>query len=99
MASALEVPVAAIPRGAQRAEPRASRPRVLAYPQLVIGGAAFALLLVGAVLGPLVVPYGPTEADFAAALSGPSATHVLGTDQLGRDSLSRAVSGARLSLV
>jgi ABC-type dipeptide/oligopeptide/nickel transport system permease subunit len=47
----------------------------------------------------VVVGYSPTEADFSAALSGPSASHVFGTDQLGRDSLSRAMSGARLSLL
>jgi peptide/nickel transport system permease protein len=76
-----------------------SRPRVFAYPQLVIGGATLALLLLGAVFGPLLVGYGPTDADFSAALTGPSAGHVLGTDQLGRDSLSRALSGARLSLL
>jgi ABC-type dipeptide/oligopeptide/nickel transport system permease subunit len=47
----------------------------------------------------MLVGYSPTDADFSAALSGPSPGHVLGTDQLGRDSLSRAVSGARLSLL
>jgi ABC-type dipeptide/oligopeptide/nickel transport system permease subunit len=75
------------------------RLRLRAYPQLVIGSVAFAILVIAAVFGPMVVRYGPTEADFSAALSGPSTSHVLGTDQLGRDSLSRALSGARLSLV
>jgi len=89
----------AAPLGAQRTIVSTSRPRILAYPQLLIGGVAFALLFVGAALGPLVVRYGPTDADFSAALSGPSASHVFGTDQLGRDSLSRALSGARLSLL
>jgi ABC-type dipeptide/oligopeptide/nickel transport system permease subunit len=72
--------------------------RILAYPQLVIGCAVLALLLFGAIFGPAVVGYGPTDADFSAAMTGPSAAHVLGTDQLGRDSLSRALSGARISL-
>ena len=99
MARAVGVPIAAVAHGAPSAWASASRPRVLAYPQLVIGGVAFALLLVGAVLGPLVVGYSPMAADFSAALSGPSASHVFGTDQLGRDSLSRAMSGARLSLL
>jgi len=70
-----------------------------AYPQLVIGSAVLVLLLVGAVFGPLVVRYGPTDTDFSAALRGPSWAHVLGTDQLGRDSLSRALAGARLSML
>ena len=99
MASAVEVPVAAAPRAALRTSPSAARRRLLAYPQLLIGGVAFALLLVGALFGPLIVQYGPIETDFTAALTGPSASHVVGTDQLGRDSLSRALSGARLSLV
>jgi peptide/nickel transport system permease protein len=78
---------------------RARRPRLLAYPQLVIGAAALSLLLGGAAFGPVLVGYSPTDADFLAALTGPSPGHVLGTDQLGRDSLSRALSGARLSLL
>jgi ABC-type dipeptide/oligopeptide/nickel transport system permease subunit len=99
MASAAAPAAPAVPRGAAGAAVRRPRPRLLAYPQLVIGGAALALLLVGALVGPLVVGYSPTDADFSAASSGPSPGHVLGTDQLGRDSLSRALSGARLSLV
>jgi peptide/nickel transport system permease protein len=37
--------------------------------------------------------------DFSAALRGPTWAHLLGTDQLGRDSLSRALAGARLSML
>jgi ABC-type dipeptide/oligopeptide/nickel transport system permease subunit len=96
MANAIAVGPPAVARPASA---RASRPRLSAYPQLVIGAAALALLFVGAVFGPMLVGYSPTDADFSAALSGPSPGHVLGTDQLGRDSLSRAVSGARLSLL
>jgi ABC-type dipeptide/oligopeptide/nickel transport system permease subunit len=70
-----------------------------AYPQLVVGSAVLLLLIVGATVGPLLVPYGPTDTDFSAAPRGPTWTHVLGTDQLGRDSLSRALAGARLSMV
>ena len=99
MASAVGVPVAAAPRAVLRTSPSPARARLIAYPQLLIGGVAFALLLVGALFGPLIVGYGPIETDFTAALTGPSASHVVGTDQLGRDSLSRALSGARLSLV
>src|SRR5919108_6389481 len=99
MASAAAPAAPAVPHGASPAAMRRSRPRLLAYPQLVIGGAALAVLLAGALVGPLVVGYSPTDADFSAALTGPSVAHVLGTDQLGRDSLSRALSGARLSLV
>lgn len=95
MARAVALPVPDAPRGATREW----RPRLLAYPQLLIGSAALTVLLVSALVGPLLVGYRPTDADFTAALSGPSASHVFGTDQLGRDSLSRALSGARLSLL
>jgi peptide/nickel transport system permease protein len=70
-----------------------------AYPQLVVGSAVLFLILLGAAVGPALVPYGPTDADFSAALRGPSWAHLLGTDQLGRDSLSRALAGARLSML
>ncbi len=73
--------------------------RLRAYPQLVIGAAALLVLIAGAAVGPVLVAYGPTAADFSATLRGPSAAHVFGTDQLGRDSLSRALSGARISLL
>jgi peptide/nickel transport system permease protein len=73
--------------------------RLRAYPQLVVGSAVLLVLIVGAAVGPLLVPYGPTDTDFSAALRGPSWAHVLGTDQLGRDSLSRALAGARLSML
>jgi peptide/nickel transport system permease protein len=70
-----------------------------AYPQLTIGGLTLLVLVIAASIGPLLVSYSPTDADFSAALAGPSAAHLLGTDQLGRDSLSRAVAGARLSML
>jgi ABC-type dipeptide/oligopeptide/nickel transport system permease subunit len=93
------VPAVAVARPAARPRASASRARILAYPQLAIGGAVLVVLLVAAAIGPLLVAYTPTEADFSAALSGPSRAHPLGTDQLGRDTLTRALYGARLSLV
>ncbi len=94
--------VAALQIAAGAATPQQiNRPRLRlrAYPQLVIGGLTLVVLVFAASIGPLLVRYGPTDADFSAALSGPSAAHILGTDQLGRDSLSRAVAGARLSML
>lgn len=46
----------------------------------------------------LISPYDPQSMDPSASLAGPSAAHWLGTDQLGRDVLSRLIYGARLSL-
>jgi peptide/nickel transport system permease protein len=64
-----------------------------------IGGfIVLALLLVG-ILADLVAPYGNSEIDLQVRLAAPSAQHLLGTDQLGRDLLSRIIYGARVSLV
>lgn len=49
-------------------------------------------------LAPLLAPADPTANDLAASLQPPSAQHLLGTDQLGRDQLSRLLYGARISL-
>src|SRR6188472_2930554 len=57
------------------------------------------LIVFAAVLGPYVVPYDPLASDTAAALKPPSAAHWFGTDQLGRDVLSRVVAATRLDLL
>jgi peptide/nickel transport system permease protein len=46
-----------------------------------------------------IAPYSPTSNDFAAMTEAPSWTHLLGTDQLGRDIFSRIVFGARTALI
>ena len=51
-----------------------------------------------AVFAPVVAPYDPNATDFAAILEKPSWEHLLGTDELGRDVLSRIVFGARASI-
>ena len=57
-----------------------------------------ALVLLLAVFAPLVAPYGEAEQDGLARLQPPSAAHWFGTDELGRDVLSRILYGSRLSL-
>lgn len=57
-----------------------------------------AILVLVLVLGPLVAPYDPLAQDREAARTGPSVHHVLGTDQYGRDLLSRFLAGARWSI-
>lgn len=52
-----------------------------------------------ALLAPYVTQYGPTAQDWKAPNQGPSAAHILGTDELGRDLWSRLVYGARVVLV
>ena len=51
-----------------------------------------------AALAPLVAPYDPAAQDIANRLQGPSQSHLLGTDHLGRDLLSRIIFGARVEL-
>ncbi|KZX50096.1 nickel transporter permease [Haloarcula sp. K1] len=55
-------------------------------------------LLVLAALGPVVSPYDPVEQDLSNRLESPSLSHPFGTDQLGRDVLTRLLHGARFSL-
>ena len=70
-----------------------------AYPQLFLGGAVLLVLVVGAVFGPILTPYDPADTDFSALRQSPNSLHLLGTDQLGRDTLSRALYGGRSSLI
>jgi peptide/nickel transport system permease protein len=60
--------------------------------------ALFFLLALCAALGPALAPYDPLASDTAEALTGPSAAHWFGTDQLGRDIFSRIVVATRLDL-
>jgi len=61
------------------------------------GGVIVALLVAAAVFAPTLAPHGPKDTGFAPYLP-PSAQFPLGTDNLGRDQLSRVIWGARLSL-
>ena len=63
----------------------------------VAGGLIVVALIAVALLAPRLAPHGPKEASFAPYLA-PSAEFPMGTDQLGRDVLSRVIWGARLSL-
>ncbi|WP_334136540.1 ABC transporter permease [Muricomes intestini] len=56
------------------------------------------LLLLAAILGPYIAPYDASQADYSNLLQGPSAAHIWGTDEFGRDVFSRLLAGTRLSL-
>ena len=67
--------------------------------RLAVFGAVLALVFVlMALLAPLIAPYDPARNDFNAVLAPPSATYLLGGDDLGRDVLSRIIYGARASM-
>ena len=59
----------------------------------------FILLVLLAILGPLIVPYNPLTTSAVDALKSPSWSHWFGTDQLGRDVLSRVIIATRLDLL
>ncbi|MGW8948953.1 ABC transporter permease [Streptomyces sp. NPDC055709] len=73
--------------------------RALGRNRLALTGAVIAAVFVlAALLAPLIAPYDPARPDFGNALAAPSWSHWLGTDDLGRDQLSRIVHGARASM-
>jgi peptide/nickel transport system permease protein len=63
-----------------------------------IAAAGVVALIIVAILGPWFVPYDPTASNVPQALLAPSAAHLAGTDQLGRDVFSRLIVAARLDL-
>ncbi len=65
---------------------------------LLAGAVLVALVLLTAVFGPFVAPFPPAEQALESRLEGPSTTHPLGRDELGRDVLSRLLDGARISV-
>ena len=93
------------PSGQQR--PKGRFAETLSHARHIIGEnpvtglsfALFALLLLCAVFGPLLSPYDPLASDTVAALKPPSAHHWFGTDQLGRDILSRVLVATRLDML
>lgn len=64
----------------------------------VLGGALLLVFTASALLAPWIAPYDPSATDTASRLLAPSLTHWFGTDQVGRDILSRIIWGARYSL-
>jgi len=79
-----------------RAAARATRP-AWRQPLAVTGAVIAAAWLIIAVFAPLVAPYDPLAQDFPA-FQPPSGAHLFGTDELGRDVLSRVIYGSRLSI-
>jgi ABC-type dipeptide/oligopeptide/nickel transport system permease subunit len=64
----------------------------------LVAGIVVVTILLVAILAPWIAPYGQTSQDLNSTLAGSSFQHWLGTDQLGRDLLSRAILGARTSM-
>jgi len=69
-----------------------------AHPLGAAGAAVVIMMILAALFAPWITPYDPEAADFASMLTAPSAEYWLGTDQFGRDILTRIIFGARTAL-
>jgi peptide/nickel transport system permease protein len=94
------------PATARTAGPRPKQASIFSHARHVIGDnpvtgfafALFALIVLCAIFGPLIEPYNPLTSDVVAKLQPPSAHHWFGTDEYGRDILSRVIAATRLDL-
>ena len=73
--------------------------KTLRIPQAAFGVVILTVTVLAAVFAPLIVPIDPEEMDFDHLLQGLSGDHLLGSDQMGRDTLSRLIYGARIALM
>lgn len=67
-------------------------------PRIIVGGGLVTFLILMALTAPWISPYDPIAVDVQQALEPPGGAHWLGTDDLGRDVLSRVIWGSRISL-
>ena len=72
--------------------------RLLRRPSGALSAAVVLLLVIATVGAPLFAPYAPTTLDFAHLFAPPSRDHLFGTDELGRDLLTRILYGGRTSI-
>ena len=95
MDDALTARLDRVPALSSRARTRLA---LMRSPLTVAGFILIFIFAASALLAPLIAPYGPIEQILSERLQPPSLTHLLGTDQLGRDLFSRLLFGARISL-
>src|SRR5215210_4873415 len=72
--------------------------RALRQPTIAAGVLLLLVFLLAAIVAPLLSPYDPLGQNVIQGLKPPTAEHLLGTDKLGRDLLSRLLYGGRISL-
>jgi peptide/nickel transport system permease protein len=89
----------AAPDAAHRSATRMLARQFVRNPGAVTGLAIVALCILLAVVGPLLTPHDPLEQDLSEAFKPPSLAHPLGTDELGRDTLTRILYGSRITLL
>jgi ABC-type dipeptide/oligopeptide/nickel transport system permease subunit len=64
----------------------------------ILGASIILIMLLAALLAPVISPYDPLNQDYATLYGNPTAKHLMGTDQLGRDLFSRVIYGSRVSM-
>ena len=83
---------------AARSERFTTLRRMIRDPLSILGLTLVVLLFIGALFAEYITPYSPTAIDVKARLAAPSFEHLLGTDQLGRDTFTRVLYGGRVAL-
>jgi len=68
-------------------------------PLVIFGLATVLIVVVVAIIAPFISPYDPGQINFGAVTMAPSSSHLLGTDDMGRDILSRILYGSRIDLM
>jgi len=66
---------------------------------VIFGLVVIAIVILTAIFAPLLAPYDPYQQDLSQSLAPPSQSHLLGTDTIGRDTLSRIIYGSQTSLI
>lgn len=84
--------------GPAESQAKRFRKRFFRSPPALIGSTLVLAFITVALLAPVLAPYDPVAIDFMATWQAPGGEHLLGTDNLGRDVLSRVMHGARISL-
>ena len=97
MSAGQAIPAAAAPRRGRRLL-RAVLRFTATQPLGAAGLVVIVVMLFAGLFANLVAPYDPLDIDYGAMLAAPSAAHLLGTDDFGRDILSRVIYGARTAL-
>jgi peptide/nickel transport system permease protein len=89
----------AIAEAATRPRRRWPMANLVRRPTARVGAAIVCVFLLLTIFAPLIAPYDPFDQDLSSALTAPSAAHLLGTDQYGRDILTRIMYGSRTALL
>jgi peptide/nickel transport system permease protein len=87
------------PEARTRTRPQSMLRPLLRDPLGVTAAAILAIIVAACAAAPLIAPYNPDATSFTAELSGPTGSHLLGTDELGRDILSRLLYGGQPTLL